>query len=98
MSVSVHCSDNWLIVEACVLLCLLALNVCFVAWDDRLRHAELGDKARRLLARLNSKCCCYGLGTSVFHRTRNFGLSHRICIFCVIYMFLLNVAEFGTGR
>jgi len=56
--VSVQCSDHWLIVEACVLLSLLALNVYFVAWDDRLRHAELGDKARRVLARLDSKCCC----------------------------------------
>jgi len=43
-------------VEACVLLFLLALNIYFVAWDDRLRHVELGDKARRVIAQLDRKC------------------------------------------
>jgi len=42
-------------VEACVLLCLLVLNIYFVMWDDRLRHSELGDKARRVFTRLDSK-------------------------------------------
>ena len=56
-------SDNWLLVEACVLLSLLVVNIYFVTWDDERRHAELGDKARRLLARLDSKCylCSFSL-------------------------------------
>ena len=48
-------SDNWLMVEVVVLVCLLLVNVYFVSWDDELRHAELGDKARRLIARLDSE-------------------------------------------
>ena len=43
-------------VEACVLLFLLVLNTYFVAWDDRRRHAEIGDKAQRVIARLDRKC------------------------------------------
>ena len=56
--VYIYCSDNWLLVEAVVMLLLLAVNVYFVVWDDQLRHVELGDKARRLIARLDSKCFC----------------------------------------
>ena len=46
------CSDSWLMVEACILMSILVIDIYFVAWDDRQRRAELGDKARRLLARL----------------------------------------------
>jgi len=51
------CRDAWLLVEACILLCVLVVNIYFVAWDDQRRHEELGDKARCVLARLDSKCC-----------------------------------------
>ena len=39
-----------------MLLSILVINIYFVAWDDRQRRAELGGKARRVLARLDSKC------------------------------------------
>jgi len=48
------CRDNWLMVEACVFMSLLVVNIYFVAWDDQQRHVEFANKARRLLAHLDS--------------------------------------------
>ena len=41
--------DDWLVVEALVLLLILVVNVYFLAWDDSLRRRELADRARRVL-------------------------------------------------
>ena len=42
--------DDWLIVEALLLLLILVVNVYFLAWDDSLRQKEMANKARRVLA------------------------------------------------
>ena len=61
-------SDSWLMVEACVLTSLLVINVYFVTWDDQLRRVELGDKARRVLTRFDSKCCsCLACSLTSLH-------------------------------
>ena len=41
--------DDWLVVEALVLLLILVVNVYFLSWDDSLRRRELADRARRVL-------------------------------------------------
>jgi len=76
-------SDNWLMVEVVVLVCLLLVNVYFVSWDDELRHAELGDKARRLIARLDSEC-------------QSLSFTNSLMSLSLIFT-LLNIGHFQTA-
>jgi len=55
------------------MLCVLVVNIYFVAWDDRQRRAELGDKTRRILSRLDSKCHCLSLSLTVLPSFESIG-------------------------
>lgn len=41
--------DDWLVVEALLLLFILVVNVYFLAWDDSLRQREMANRARQAL-------------------------------------------------